>query len=290
MPTGTTTSTTADIRGLKGRIWKTGYDNTGGDEVERPVPALPVKGEPVASLSARRGDGRRARTASGPIRNGQLSDADIDMSVLAGKDVLFSTAAKDADGNIYIGTRGRGIFRVPRGSRRMERYAVDVFGTDLNTAKVWSILSDRNGNLWIGLQLKGLVLVPQRPMQFKNWSFRGPEHQPGLDHLLGVRGRRWHYVVYGAGRGCLWLRQPGPCGGPSPAPDAVEFIFRDQQHRYWIGTDDGLFSYDPLTGQSQQKVTVDCDKFNDMTSDDRATSISPPSRVASASTTPRRAT
>ena len=53
------------------------------------------------------------------------------------------------------------------------------------------------------------------------------------------------------------------------APDATEFIFRDRQNRYWIGTDDGLFSYNPQTGASQQKVSFECDRFNDMTSDDQ---------------------
>ena len=35
-----------------------------------------------------------------------------------------------------------------------------------------------------------------------------------------------------------------------------------------MGTDNGLYAYDPLTGTSQLKVTYDCDTFFDMTSDD----------------------
>ena len=252
----------------KGRIWKTGYDNLVVMKQSGKFQHFESRGEPVAILE-QAGEVMIVGTRGIRVyRNGRMEDADIDLSVLGGKDVLFSTAAKDADGNIYIGTRGRGIFRVPRGSRRMERYAVDVFGTDLNTAKVWSILSDRNGNLWIGLQLKGLVLVPQRPMQFKNWSFAAQNINLGSSITSvceGEGGITWCTVQ---GVGVYGFDNRGHVVAHPAAPDAVEFIFRDRMRRYWIGTDDGLYAYNPATGASTLKVSFDCDKFNDMTSDD----------------------
>ena len=252
----------------KRRIWKTGYDNLVVMKQNGKFQHFESRGEPVAILE-QAGEVMIVGTRGIRVyRNGRMEDADIDLSVLGGKDVLFSTAAKDADGNIYIGTRGRGIFRVPRGSRRMERYAVDVFGTDLNTAKVWSILSDRNGNLWLGLQLKGLVLVPQRPMQFKNWSFAAQNINLGSSITSvceGEGGITWCTVQ---GVGIYGFDNRGHVVAHPAAPDAVEFIFRDHMRRYWVGTDDGLYAYNPATGASTLKVSFDCDKFNDMTSDD----------------------
>ncbi len=256
------------IQDSRGRIWITAYDNSvllkQGKKFER----FQSKGEPLSIIE--RGDeilviGNRGIMS---YHNGRMTEADIDMSVFNGKDVVCSSACKDGEGNIYIGTRGRGLYRVARGSRRMERVEADVFGTDLNTAKVWSILADRRGNLWLGLQRKGLVFIPQRPMQFNNWSFeaQGVNLGSSISSVCeGDGGIVWCTVQ---GVGVYGFDRRGHVVAHPSAPDAVELIFRDRQNRYWIGTDDGLHAYNPLTGASQQKVTFDCDKFNDMTSDD----------------------
>ena len=251
-----------------GRIWKTGYDNTVVMKSGNKFQLFQSKGEPIGILE--RGDELWIVGVHGIMsyHNGRMSDADIDMSYLAGKDVLFSTAGKDANGNIYIGSRGQGLFRILRGSRQLERYDVNIFGVNLNTAKVWSILCDRRGNMWLGLQRKGLVLIPQRPITFKNWSFEAQNINVGSSISSvceGDGGIVWCTVQ---GVGVYGFNSKGRVVAHPAAPDAVEFIFRDRQRRYWIGTDDGLFAYDPLTGAYSQKVTFDCDKFNDMTSDD----------------------
>ena len=201
-------------------------------------------------------------------RNNRMAEADIDMSCLAGTEVLLSAAAKDAEGNIYIGTRGHGLFWIPRGSRRLERFGASVFGTDLNTAKIWSIFPDRSGNLWLGLQGKGLVIIPQRPMQFRQWSFSAQNINLGSSISSVCEGKGGILWCTVQGVGVYGFNAQGRVVAHPKAPDAVEFIFLDRQHRYWLGTDDGLYSYDPLTGASSLKVTFDCDKFNDMTSDD----------------------
>ena len=251
-----------------GRIWKTGYDNTVVMKSGKKLELFQSKGEPIGIVE--RGDELWIVGVHGIMsyHNGKMSEADIDMSHLAGKDVLFSSAGKDANGNIYIGSRGQGLFRILRGSRQLERYDVNIFGVNLNTAKVWSILCDRRGNMWLGLQRKGLVLIPQRPITFKNWSFEAQNINVGSSISSvceGDGGIVWCTVQ---GVGVYGFNNKGRVVAHPAAPDAVEFIFRDRQRRYWIGTDDGLFAYDPLTGAYSQKVTFDCDKFNDMTSDD----------------------
>ena len=135
----------------KGRYWKTGYDNTVIMSSGGKFHHFQSKGEPNGIVER---DGKVLIVGVHGIVcycDGQLCDDLIDMSAVAGRDVLFSSVGTDAKGNIYIGTRGSGLFRIPRGSHRLERYDVSVFGTNLNTAKVWSILSDRHGNLWLGL-------------------------------------------------------------------------------------------------------------------------------------------
>ena len=202
-------------------------------------------------------------------RNGQTTTPDIDMSAIADKDIIFTDAITTERGNIYIGTRGQGLYRISAmRPHRLEYVDATAPGIDLSTARVASMLCDRSGNLWLGCHRKGLLMVPQRPMQFSSWNFENEGIRLGStisSVCEGDDGIVWCTVQ---GVGVYGFNRQGRVVAHPKAPQAVEFIFRDQQHRYWIGTDDGLFSYNPLTGSYELKVTFDCDKFNDMTSDE----------------------
>ncbi len=201
------------------------------------------------------------------FRNGKMSEADINMGALANKDVVFSKITAISDGTIYVGTRGKGLYRIsPAHPRRLESVSINTYGIDPSTAKIAAVMTDRRGNLWLGCHRKGLLMVPSRPVQFNSWSFaaQGVNLGSTISSVCeGDGGTIWCTVQ---GVGVYGFNEQGRVVAHPSAPDAVEFIFRDKMRRYWIGTDDGLFAYDPLTGHSQLKVTFDCDKFNDMTS------------------------
>ena len=251
------------------RFWKTGFDNTVVMKQDGKFRLFESKGEPQ-EIVERDNEvlivGVRGITI---FRDGRMVDDGIDMGDLSGKDAVLSAVAKDANDNIYIGTRGNGLFRIPRGSHRLERFDASVYGAGINTATVKSIFSDRSGNLWVGLLRKGLAFIPQRPMQFSNWSFEAQKVNLGspITSVCEGDGNIVWCTVQGAG--VYGFDTKGRIVAHPAAPDAVEFIFRDRQQRFWIGTDDALFAYDPKTGHSQPRVHFDCDKFNDMTSDDQ---------------------
>ena len=202
------------------------------------------------------------------FRNGQLHPADIDMSVFQSREVVLNSASVDSVGNMYIGTRGNGLYVLSQGSRTLERASISASDIDLSTSKVSVVKFDRRGNLWAGLTNKGILMVPQRPMSFANWSFSAQNMRLATavsSVCEGDGGITWCTVQ---GVGVYGFDGQGRVVAHPAAPSAVEMIFRDRLHRYWIGTDDGLFAYDPLTGRSQLRVTFECDMFNDMTSDD----------------------
>jgi len=252
----------------KGRFWKSRFDSQVVMKQGGKFQHFQSKGEPVAFAER---DGELLIIGSHGLsvyRDGELATTLVDASVLGGKEVIFSSARRDKRGNLYIGTRGHGLLMLRQGSYRLERYETQVFGADLNTAKVVAMLSDRGGNLWVGLKGKGLVIIPQRPMQFHNWSFEAQGFKLGSQITSvceGDGGITWCTVQ---GIGVYGFDTRGRIVAHPSAPDAVEFIFRDRLNRFWIGTDDALFAYNPLTGAAQQKVSFECDKFNDMTSDD----------------------
>ncbi|MBQ2434720.1 MAG: response regulator [Bacteroidaceae bacterium] len=199
---------------------------------------------------------------------GELTIADIDMSVLGNNDVTFSVVSTDAEGNIYIGTRNRGLYKVAIGSRNLERVEVNASGCDLSSSNVRILYFDRKDNLWLGLERKGLLMVTQTPMQFSTWSLTAQNVLLGStisSVCEGDDGVTWCAMqgvgVYGFdANGRLALRSPN-------APTSVEYIYRDKQRRYWLGTDNCLYSFDPLKGKYNHVATLNCARINCMVGD-----------------------
>ena len=252
----------------KGRFWKCGY----GEEVtfmeNGEVHQLYVEKGIVIKM-AEVGDEILIICLHGiySYRNGNLSIADIDMSALGGKDVVMSSAYQDRDDNIYIGTRGDGLFRLAKGSRKLVRVESNMQGIDLNTAKIWAIHEDRLGNIWLGCQSKGLVMLPRLQPQFSSWSFSAQRYSLGstiTSVCEGAQGITWCTVQ---GNGVYGFDSYGRVVAHPSAPAAAEFIYRDKNKNYWIGTDEALYSYDPVSGRSQRQVALVCEKLNDMVDD-----------------------
>ena len=252
----------------KGRIWSSGFDDaivmSQGDKTQEFRSLL---GNPQAFIEYE--DQLLVLCQHGLMgyHNGKLADAGMDMGVASGKDIVFTRLAVNKEGILYIGTRGHGMFRLV--GHRLERVDASAQGINQSTAKISALMFDHRGNLWLGCHRKGLLLLPQRPMQFGNWSFEAQGINMGStisSVCEGDGGIVWCTVQ---GDGVYGFNAQGRVVAHPQAPESAEFIFRDHQRRFWIGTDDGLFAYDPLSGRSQLKVRFDCDRFNDMTSDDQ---------------------
>ena len=198
-------------------------------------------------------------------RGGTMVDADIDVSVLGSENVVICSAYKDRQDNIYIGTRGDGLFLLKKGSTTLTRVECSLNGLDLNTAKIWCIKEDRDGNMWLGCQSKGLVMIPSVQPQFTSWSFLSQGYRissSATSICEGDQGMLWCTVQ---GSGVFGFDQHGWIVSHPASPPSAEYIYRDKRGQYWIGTDETLYSYDPLTGRYQPHVSLVSDHINDMT-------------------------
>ena len=199
-------------------------------------------------------------------RYGSLTVADIDMSSME-PTTIIRRIHKDSHGNIYIGTRGEGLFCLPAGSNRLERVESITQDISLNTAKIWAITEDRQGNIWLGCQSKGLMMLPAKTPQFRAWNFAAQGIRLGSSITSvceGDEGIVWCTVQ---GNGVFGFDRQGRVVAHPSAPASAECIFRDRQKRYWLGTGDAVYAYNPLTGQATRQMTFDCDKVNAMTDD-----------------------
>ncbi|MBR6980144.1 MAG: helix-turn-helix domain-containing protein [Prevotella sp.] len=190
----------------------------------------------------------------------------IDISAVEGK-AGFRTAIKDKQGNIYVGTRGNGLYWIPSGTHRMERYPVSVPNIDINASKIWALALDNQGNIWVGCQQKGLLMIPGRKSRFSSWSFSDQKVDIGTyvsSLCKGDNGITWCVVQ---NKGVYGFNADGQIVHHPQGTQDVEMIYRDTQGKYWIGTGHGVFSYDPLSGHKQLLTDFACDKFNYMVDD-----------------------
>ena len=253
----------------KGRFWKCGLDDvvTMRETDGKVIEMKSAQGNVITIIE--RNDDILVVSLHGIsiYADGMLKPASFDMSAFGGS-ILLASAFRDHVGDIYIGTRGDGLFRLPKEGQKIERVECIAWGIDLNKAKIWDINEDRNGNLWLACYSKGLVHLRHIPPQFRTMSFsaQGIDIASSLSSVCeGDGGMIWVTVQ---GNGIYGFNRQGRIVAKPACPPNPEFIFRDRQKRYWVGTDDALYAYDPSTGRSQKQVSFDCDKFNDMTSDD----------------------
>ena len=205
-------------------------------------------------------------------RDGEMYDNYIDFGEFAGKDILFRTAMLDRKGNLFIGTMGNGLCWVPRGMHQLQRYEYQSASFDLATSIVWALFEDNQDNLWVGCQKRGLLLLPQRKSQFRSWKLADQHINTGgslTSICAGEDGIIWCAVQ---NNGIFGLDAEGRFVAHPASPQGTYLLYREKSRvgehgNYWVGTNSGLYTYNPITGASQQKVSFKNGFINAMTDD-----------------------
>ena len=201
--------------------------------------------------------------------NGVFRDDYFDLSELPSPNMNYWVAMRDHQGNVYIGTRGHGLLWIPRGSRKVLRYVVNVPGINMSTSNIRTLMEDRQGNIWIGCRRKGLLMLPSRKAQFTTWSFSSQKKDIGnyvSSVCKGDGGIIWCTVQ---NEGVFAFNTEGQLVANPVAPKDVEFIDRDRQGNYYLGTGNCVYEYDPHSGRSRKIIEFMSDKFNAMADDGR---------------------
>jgi len=200
-------------------------------------------------------------------RDNQLMNDYIDPGELRGKDLLLRTAKCDKNGNLFIGTMGNGLWWVPRGEKQMRRYEYQNASLDLNTATIWTMFEDNQENLWVGCQNRGLLLIPQQKSPFRSWKFIDQHITTGgslTSICAGDNGMTWCAVQ---NNGIFGFDALGRVVAHPTSPEGTYMIYRDALGRYWIGTNAGLYAYNPSNGKFILKSTFKSGFINSITDD-----------------------
>ena len=199
-------------------------------------------------------------------RTGNLSDAKFDLSALD-SNASISKAFIDHAGNIYIGTSGKGIMVIPRGSKSMKKVENRNGSFDLASSYVSDIYEDKDNNLWVSCYKKGLFQLNPGREAFNSWRFSTQ------DYILGSsvssiaesdNGDIWCTVQK---NGVYRFDRNGRIVAHPASPDCATTIYRDHKGKYWLCSENVLYDYNPNTGVSQPKMKFDGWGLNCMTDD-----------------------
>ncbi len=186
-------------------------------------------------------------------QNETLTPADYDISALS-DEVSIRCAVLSRDGNLYLGTSGMGLMSIPRGSRKMQQVDNVSANFDLQTSNIGSIFQDRSNNLWVGCNKRGLFLMRHGQGTFTAWRFASQGYSMGssVSSIAPADNGDVLCVVLKSG---IWrFDQNGKIRGKLNSPDAPTVIFRDRRDRYWLGTENSLYEYDPTTQKSELAI------------------------------------
>ena len=200
-------------------------------------------------------------------RDGVMYSDFFDQGALDGSELLLRTAIRDRHGNLFIGTMGNGLCWIPKGEHSLKKYEYASATFDLGSSNVWAIYEDHQDNLWVGCQKRGLLLLPQKQPLFRTWKFADLHVNTGgslTSVCLGENGMIWCAVQ---NNGILGLDASGRIVAHPASPEGTYLLYRDKQGGYWIGTNGGVYAYDPLTGRAQRKVAFSNGHINAMTDD-----------------------
>jgi ligand-binding sensor domain-containing protein/signal transduction histidine kinase len=172
-------------------------------------------------------------------------------SLLSGAEGIHA----DADGNLWLATRGSGLVRIDPGRRSAVRYRHSLADPDsISEDLLMSVFEDHEGNIWVGTATTGVNRFRRRPLPFKRYR-----HEPGNPQSLL---RTSVTSVYADSQENVWVgselgltRIDGKSGTygsfrePSAPNSNVISIVEDRSGYLWFGTYGGLYRYDPRTGR-----------------------------------------
>lgn len=184
----------------------------------------------------------------------QLADAGYDFGSLNGN-VTINCATIDHLGNLYLGTSEAGVLVAKAGGRKVAVYESqneDRFS--LSTSWVNSIMEDKDQNLWVGCYKKGLYLINNQREPFAFWSFPAQNYTIGNCVSSLAPGLDGGVLCTVQNNGVYLFNSQGKIVSHPESPAGTTLIYRDKQGHYWVGTGNGLYSYDPVTGASRQRL------------------------------------
>lgn len=162
--------------------------------------------------------------------------------------------AEDAEGNIWLGSYGNGIFLKPANGEAFTRFTgYDKLALLPGDLKIETLHADRSGRIWAGTFGKGLFVIQPRTKNIYQLTLdRKNPRSIAFDDVLCIREDRWGGIWIGTDGGGLSYYDERLNNFSSftsanlpekVSIDLVRAITRDSKGRVWAGTSSNGLTY-----------------------------------------------
>lgn len=183
---------------------------------------------------------------------GKFTTADYDMSLL-NRNVSIRKAIADHDGNIYIGTSGKGLMMIPRGSKKLQQVETKDRAFDLSTSNINDILEDKDKNIWISCYKRGVYMLNNEKDAFSKWDFTSQRYFLGSGLSSISAGNNGDILAIVQKAGVYIFNKQGRITAHPSSPYGASTIYKAKNGSYWLCTENALYSYNPYNGTYEQK-------------------------------------
>ena len=176
-------------------------------------------------------------------KGGRFMDAGYELP----QDVRIISAHLGKNGNLYLGIAGLGLYVVNKGEAKAHKEETYNGHYLLESLVISDLMEDRNGNLWFTLPHDGVYLSSMSRQHFWTLDFNinGSRHNHGFTAITSD-GAGGVYCV-ARHRGLYHMDMQGNMSKCLGAPNDCSTVMRDSKGRYWVGTWQSLYLYDPVT-------------------------------------------
>ncbi|HEX6893428.1 MAG TPA: ATP-binding protein, partial [Chryseolinea sp.] len=195
------------------------------------------------------------------LQNGSFDPIVVKNSVKQEFTNFVQTFVKDSRGNVWLGTAGAGVFRFKEMPYRKGKNVItsfDHFHTEstqaLNENVVMSLEEDSHGNMWVGTWNGGLnkITPTGEVLQYNLPELKKAPlvvMHADLSGVLwvGTRGNGLYRVKVRDRDVDIRIYQQEKDSTNSLSNNVINAIFEDHGGKLWIGTEDGLNSFDRRT-------------------------------------------
>lgn len=185
------------------------------------------------------------------FKTGKLADAGFDLSRM-GKGTNIQGAMRCHNGDIILGTSGKGAWRIRRGIAEPVDISVSSFSLPLSSVN--ELMEDRSGNLWVNCYRKGLLLITEESSAFRLWSLAANNVITGSS-ISSISKYGGGVLGLLPNKGLFRFDDHGAFKGFLNAPSGSRIVYTDRNGVVWLAAGSFLFKYN-VGSQSAVKVAT----------------------------------
>ena len=172
------------------------------------------------------------------------------------KNIDFATSILIQEDKIWVGTNGNGLFLLEKnetGKYEQQNFIQNDFNSySISSNIVNSIKVDKNGSIWIGTQ-DGLSYFDPIKQFFEHYNYQYGNPNSLLDKNVWSIYEDGEEIWVGSREGITEINSKKGVYTQYPysgldANNSVYALKKDHYNRFWAGTADGLFLFDPTNG------------------------------------------